>query len=60
MHKSKTFDSLYHQLAQAWEAHQKNRRSHASASELGGSSLRLNEARLAMWDWHIRNSTGIR
>ena len=46
-----TFHDLYHQLASAWEAHQHLRGAHAPFEMLASSSTRLNEARLAMWDW---------
>lgn len=49
------FDSLYHQLARAWEAHQQLCLSHAPFSRLAESSSHLQQTRLAMWDWHQAN-----
>lgn len=60
MHVVKTFDTLYHQLSHAWNAHQALRRSHASLPELADSYRRLDEARLAMRDWHSRHPQEIR
>lgn len=47
-----TFDTVYHQLAQAWDAHQALRRHGAAMPHLTESATRLHNARLAMWDWH--------
>lgn len=56
MDASEGFESLYHQLAHAWEAHQSLRRSQAVVGELAESSFRLHEARLAMWNWRCFNT----
>ena len=55
MYATETFDSLYHQLAEAWESHQTLRRSEAPLSDLVESSLRVQQARLAMLDWRRCN-----
>jgi hypothetical protein len=52
MHTSNRFDSLYHQLARAWEAHQSLKRTDATIPDLARSSHRLDQARLAVWEWH--------
>ena len=52
MHTSNRFDSLYHQLARAWEAHHSLKSADAAIPDLAGSSLRLDQARLAVWEWH--------
>lgn len=52
MNPKDQFDSLYTQLASAWEAHQALRRSHAPLPRLAESSTRLYDARFAMADWH--------
>ncbi|MGH3650128.1 MAG: hypothetical protein ACRDU9_05410 [Acidimicrobiia bacterium] len=51
MYANETFDSLYRQLAEAWDSHQTLRRSETTIADLMESSLRLQQARLAMFDW---------
>lgn len=53
-----TFETLYHQLAQAWDTHQALRRHGAALSSLSESATRLEHARMAMWDWHKCNQIG--
>ena len=57
MHAVHEFDILYSHLAKAWESHQSVRRSHRSIAELAESSLQLEQARSAMWDWLARSSS---
>jgi hypothetical protein len=54
---TRDFDTLYNQLADAWETHERLRRSHASLTMLADSSARLYQARMAMWDWHRTDSS---
>jgi hypothetical protein len=54
-----TFDSLYHQLAPARDAHRSLRMDHPSLTALAESSLRLERGRLAMWDWNARHTAVI-
>jgi len=46
-----SFDSLYGNLASAWESHQKMRSGFADIADLALSSARLDMARTEMWAW---------
>ena len=54
MHLNDRFETLYDHLSRSWEAHQTLRHSEAEVPVLAESSRRLEQARLAMWEW--RNS----
>lgn len=57
MASSETFDSLYDELASSREAHRLLRTAHPSITALAESTTRLYQARMAMWDWHVRPRT---
>lgn len=49
------FTQHYERLATAWVNHEDLRRSDASIADLSRSSLALDQARSAMWDWWSDN-----
>lgn len=55
MQSRNEFDSLYDQLATAWDSHQNLKLSNAPVAALADSSARLFRAQMAMWDWHNNN-----
>jgi len=56
MQTADQFDTLYHRLAAAWDAHQGLRATDPPVTELAASAARLYQAKLAMWDWHRANT----
>lgn len=50
-----SFDVLYHNLATTWESHQSLRFGRAPLEDLSRSSVELDQARQAMWDWWRAN-----
>lgn len=49
------FDSLYQELARAWESHQQLRSTYPDVPTLAASAAELDEARSSMWDWWREN-----
>lgn len=56
MHTGTQFDSLFEQLANAWDAHQNLRHAQPTIPDLASSASELWQARQEMWDWHGRNN----
>lgn len=52
MRTDETFETLYQHLASTWDAHQHLRNAGSPVPGLAESWTRLQQARLAMWDWH--------
>ncbi len=56
-----TFDGLYDRLSTTWESHQQLKSKTDSIQELGASSIELDKARSAMWEWWAMNKrSGVR
>lgn len=54
--RTRVFNTLYDELAGAWEHHQEMRMAPATPIfTLGESSIRLHAARDAMWQWWKEN-----
>lgn len=49
------FNTLYDNLASAWESHQQLRSTHPHIAELALSSTHLDAARAEMWSWWKQN-----
>jgi hypothetical protein len=59
MTTDQTFETLYQQLASAWDAHQRLRTAHSAVNSLAQSWTSLHQARLAMSDWHANQRLSV-